>query len=110
MLNNDSEIIAKFKDKLAKNNLYINDFEQVNCLLYDENSCNKYIVFNKISYKNYFLENTTKPVINCNTSYDKFIEDMENVYSYIAVFNNIGCCTDVRILDIIDKTKNLRIE
>ena len=49
-------------------------------------------------------------VINCNTSYDRFIEDMENVYSEYSAFNNIGCCTDVRILEIIEKTKNIRIE
>lgn len=110
MLNNDSESIAKIKEKLAKNILYIADFEQVDFLISDENLCNKYVVFDKISFKNYFLENTTKPIINCNTSYDKFIEDMENVYSDFAAFNNIGCCTDVCILDIICKTKNLRIE
>ena len=107
MLSND---VQKYKEKLAKNIIHIADFEQVDLLLSDELLRNKYIVFDKIIYKNYFLENTMNAVINCNTSYDRFIEDMENVYSEYSAFNNIGCCTDVRILEIIEKTKNIRIE
>lgn len=107
MLNDD---VKTYIEKLAKNKLYIAEFEQVDLILSDENLCDRYVVFANIALKNYFLENTSRTIINCNTSYDKFIDDMENAYSDYSAFNNIGCCTDVRILDIIDKTKNLRIE
>lgn len=101
--------IGILKERLKQNVIHIDDFNGVDDLLY---YCiiDKYVIFNRIALKNYFIDNTERPVINCNSSYEKFVEEMENRFNLSAVFNNVNFCTDIRILDLIDKTNNLRIE
>jgi hypothetical protein len=101
--------IKSLKENLKQNVIHIKDFSDVNGLLYYFSN-NSYVVFDSISLKNYFINNTERCVINCNSSYDKFIDEMEKYYTEETIFNNINFCNDVDILNIVDKTNNLRLE
>lgn len=101
--------IKTLKDNLKQNVIHIKDFSDVNGLLYYFSN-NSYVVFDSISLKNYFINNTERCVINCNSSYDKFIDEMEKYYTEETIFNNINFCNDIDILNIVDKTNNLRLE
>lgn len=101
--------IKSLKENLKQNVIHIKDFSDVDGLLYYFSN-NSYVVFDSISLKNYFINNTERCVINCNSSYDKFIDEMEKYYSEETIFNNINFCNDVDILNIVDKTNNLRLE
>ena len=101
--------IKSLKENLKQNVIHIKNFSEVDGLLYYFSN-NSYVVFDSISLKNYFINNTERCVINCNSSYDKFIDEMEKYYTEETVFNNINFCNDVDILNIVDKTNNLRLE
>jgi hypothetical protein len=101
--------IKSLKENLKQNVIHIKDFSEVDGLLYYFSN-NSYVVFDSISLKNYFINNTERCVINCNSSYDKFIDEMEKYYTEETIFNNINFCNDVDILNIVDKTNNLRLE
>lgn len=101
--------IKSLKENLKQNVIHIKDFSDVDGLLYYFSN-NSYVIFDSISLKNYFINNTERCVINCNSSYDKFIDEMEKYYSEETIFNNINFCNDVDILNIVDKTNNLRLE
>lgn len=100
--------IKSLKENLKQNVIHIKDFSEVNGLLYYFSN-NSYVIFDSISLKNYFINNTERCVINCNSSYDKFIDEMEKYYTEETIFNNINFCNDVDILNIVDKTNNLRL-
>jgi hypothetical protein len=101
--------IKSLKEDLKQNVIHIKDFSEVDGLLYYFSN-NSYVIFDSISLKNYFINNTERCVINCNSSYDKFIDEMEKYYTEETIFNNINFCNDVDILNIVDKTNNLRLE
>lgn len=101
--------IKSLKEKLKQNVIHIKNFSDVDGLLYYFSN-NSYVIFDSISLKNYFINNTERCVINCNSSYDKFIDEMEKYYSEETIFNNINFCNDIDILNIVDKTNNLRLE
>lgn len=101
--------IKTLKENLKQNVIHIKNFSEVDGLLYYFSN-NSYVVFDSISLKNYFINNTERCVINCNSSYDKFIDEMEKYYTEETIFNNINFCNDVDILNIVDKTNNLRLE
>lgn len=101
--------IKSLKENLKQNVIHIKNFSEVDGLLYYFSN-NSYVVFDSISLKNYFINNTERCVINCNSSYDKFIDEMEKYYTEETIFNNINFCNDVDILNIVDKTNNLRLE
>lgn len=101
--------IKSLKENLKQNVIHIKNFSDVDGLLYYFSN-NSYVVFDSISLKNYFINNTERCVINCNSSYDKFIDEMEKYYTEETVFNNINFCNDIDILNIVDKTNNLRLE
>jgi hypothetical protein len=101
--------IKSLKENLKQNVIHIKNFSDVDGLLYYFSN-NSYVVFDSISLKNYFINNTERCVINCNSSYDKFIDEMEKYYTEETIFNNINFCNDVDILNIVDKTNNLRLE
>lgn len=101
--------IETLKEDLKQNVIHIKNFSEVDGLLYYFSN-NSYVVFDSISLKNYFINNTERCVINCNSSYDKFIDEMEKYYTEETIFNNINFCNDIDILNIVDKTNNLRLE
>lgn len=101
--------IKSLKENLKQNVIHIKNFSEVDDLLYYFSN-NSYVVFDSISLKNYFINNTERCVINCNSSYDKFIDEMEKYYTEETIFNNINFCNDIDILNIVDKTNNLRLE
>ena len=101
--------IKSLKENLKQNVIHIKNFSDVDGLLYYFSN-NSYVVFDSISLKNYFINNTERCVINCNSSYDKFIDEMEKYYTEETIFNNINFCNDLDILNIVDKTNNLRLE
>ena len=101
--------IKSLKENLKQNVIHIKNFSEVDGLLYYFSN-NSYVVFDSISLKNYFINNTERCVINCNSSYDKFIDEMEKYYTEETIFNNINFCNDIDILNIVDKTNNLRLE
>lgn len=99
----------EIKNLFKKDSIFIDSFVKTESILF-LNPINKYLVFNNISLKNYFLENTDRSVINCNTSYSRFTEEVNNYFDDFTIFNNIKYCTDIKILEIINKTSNLKIE
>lgn len=101
--------IKSLKENLKQNVIHIKNFSEVDGLLYYFSN-NSYVIFDSISLKNYFINNTERCVINCNSSYDKFIDEMEKYYTEETIFNNINFCNDIDILNIVDKTNNLRLE
>lgn len=101
--------IKSLKEKLKQNVIRIKNFSEVDGLLYYFSN-NSYVIFDSVSLKNYFINNTERCVINCNSSYDKFIDEMEKYYTEETIFNNINFCNDIAILNIVDKTNNLRLE
>ena len=101
--------IKALKENLKQNVIHIKNFSDVDGLLYYFSN-NSYVVFDSISLKNYFINNTERCVINCNSSYDKFIDEMEKYYTEETIFNNINFCNDIDILNIVDKTNNLILE
>lgn len=101
--------IKSLKENLKQNVIHIKNFSDVDGLLYYFSN-NSYVIFDSISLKNYFINNTERCVINCNSSYDKFIDEMEKYYTEETIFNNINFCNDIDILNIVDKTNNLRLE
>lgn len=101
--------IKALKENLKQNVIHIKNFSEVDGLLYYFSN-NSYVVFDSISLKNYFINNTERCVINCNSSYDKFIDEMEKYYTEETIFNNINFCNDIDILNIVDKTNNLILE
>jgi hypothetical protein len=101
--------IKSLKENLKQNVIHIKDFSEVDGLLYYFSN-NSYVIFDNITLKNYFINNTERCVINCNSSYDKFIDEMEKYYTEETIFNNINFCNDIDILNIVDKTNNLRLE
>lgn len=101
--------IKSLKEKLKQNVIHIKNFSEVDGLLYYFSN-NSYVIFDSVSLKNYFINNTERCVINCNSSYDKFIDEMEKYYTEETIFNNINFCNDIDILNIVDKTNNLRLE
>ena len=105
----DNLDINSLKDRLKQNVIHLYTFDDVDDLLY---YCinNKYVIFDSIILKNYFINSTTRVVINCNSSYDKFVDEMEKYFDETTVFNNVNFCNDVNILSIIDKTNNLRLD
>jgi len=106
MLNND---LQQLKERLKQNVVRIIDFNGVDDLLYFCTK-DKYVIFDSIVLKNYFICNANRTVINCNSSYDRFIQDMNTCFDDKTIFNNVNFCNDFRILDMIDKTNNLRLE
>lgn len=106
MLDND---VINLREQLKQNVVRIDNFDEVDNLLYSSN-IDKYIIFGSIVLKNYFINNTDRVIINCNSSYDRFVEEMNRYFDEFAIFNNVNFCNDIRILDLIDKTNNLRIE
>jgi hypothetical protein len=97
------------KEQLKQKPFHIHNFEDADDLLY---YCftDRYVIFDSIILKNYFINNTNRNVINCNSSYDKFTEEMEKYFDERTIFNNINFCNDVDILNIINKTNNLMID
>lgn len=105
----DNSDINNLKDRLKQNVIHLYTFDDVDDLLY---YCvnDKYVIFDSIILKNYFINSTTRVVINCNSSYDKFVDEMEKYFDETTIFNNVNFCNDVNILSIIDKTNNLRLD
>ena len=105
----DNSDINSLKDRLKQNVIHLYTFDDVDDLLY---YCinDKYVIFDSIILKNYFINSTSRVVINCNSSYDKFVDEMEKYFDETTIFNNINFCNDVNILSIIDKTNNLRLD
>lgn len=97
------------KDRLKQNVIHLYTFDDVDDLLY---YCinDKYVIFDSIILKNYFINSTSRVVINCNSSYDKFVDEMEKYFDETTIFNNVNSCNDINILSIIDKTNNLRLD
>ena len=67
--------------------------------------------FKNTNLKNYFLDkiSTIHPycnVINCNCSIDKYYE---NNFSGYIIFNNIGRCRQIEILEDINKYKSIKL-
>jgi uncharacterized membrane protein len=106
MLSKELEIL---KEKLKQNVVIIKKFDEVDNLLYCSN-IDEYIIFDSIILKNYFINNTNRTIINCNSSYEHFIDEINTYFDRFSVFNNVNFCNDIRILNIIDKTNNLKIE
>lgn len=105
MLNNDLE---NLKNKLKQNVIVVKDFSIADGLL----CCSltdRCIIFANYAIKNHFIDNVERPIINCNSSYEKFVDDMEHCFCKEAIFNNINYCNDIHILEIVDKTNNLRL-
>ena len=105
----DNSDINSLKDRLKQNVIHLYTFDDVDDLLY---YCinDKYVIFDSIILKNYFINSTSRVVINCNSSYDKFVDEMEKYFDETTIFNNVNFCNDVNILSIIDKTNNLRLD
>ena len=104
-----SDDIKQIKDSLKQNVIHITSFSDADHLLYLYTN-NKYVIFESITLKNYFISNTDRPIINCNSSYEKFIYEMNNCFCEHMVFNNVNFCNDFRILNMINKTNNLILE
>lgn len=100
------------KVELQKNVIHVNSFEQVDILLLrvsGEDLGRKYIVFESHALKNYFLENSPKTIINCNSSFERFCDDMA-LYGKDIIFNNLNYCNDFDILNILRNTNNILIQ
>jgi len=100
------------KNQLKEKTIKICDFNQADSLLFETENLNlnrTYIVFESSSLKQYFLDHTTNTIINTNSSYDRFCEDMIN-YNKNIIFNNINYCNDIDILNIIIKTNNILLD
>ena len=103
-----SNNIQKAKKALRQNVLHIKTYDEVDALFF---YCpiGVYIIFDSISLKNYFLNNTNQTIINCNSSYERFLMEMEN-YDEKSIFVNVNFCSDFSILELIDKTNNTIID
>ena len=100
--------IEDIKSKIKHNVIYLHDFEDIDTmLLFDMKD--HYLVFDNIMLKNYFTSHTNRNVINCNSSYKRFANDMES-FSSDTIFNNINFCNDFDILNIVMNTNNLMID
>jgi len=88
--------------------MHVRTYDDVDALLF---YCpdGVYLEFDSIALKNYFINNTEQNVINCNSSYERFIDDMQ-YFNEKSIFNNVNFCIDFSILDLIDKTNNTRID
>lgn len=109
MCADDIEII---KNELKKNVIQINSFEQVDVLLFNIQSNfigRKFIAFNNSALKKYFLENSPYKIVNCNSSYERFCNDLM-YHGDEVIFNNINYCNDFDILNILKNTNNLLIQ
>ena len=97
------------KERLKQNVIHLYTFDVLDDLLY---YCinDKYVIFDSIILKNYFINSTSRVVINGNSSYDKLVDEMEKYFDETTIFNNVNFCSDVNILSIIDKTNNLRLD
>lgn len=104
MLNN----IAEIKNQIKRNVIKINDYEDVDSFLLTEQN-DKYIIFDKIQVKNYLL-NSLDNVINCNSSYEKFVNEMNEYYTPKTVFANVKNCNDFAILNLINNTNNIKVD
>lgn len=100
--------ITEIKNKLQQNVLHISSFEEVNALLFSSIK-NTYVIFDSIVLKNYFLNNTNDNIINCNSSYERFVQDMQ-YFDENSIICNVNSCTDLNILNLIDKTNNIKID
>lgn len=94
--------------KILQKKIYVDDWDVAEIYMVQEVK-DVFLEFDTIILKNYFLECAQRSIINCNSSYEKFVEDMENYYDDLTIFNNIGNCTDQRIIDIIANTTNLLV-
>lgn len=100
------------KEELKKKSVHMNSFEQVDFLLFkisDEEPKRLFITFEDSILKNYFLENVPYIVINCNSSYERFCNDMM-CSNQVMVFNNLNHCNDFDILNILKDTNSLILQ
>ena len=88
----------------------INTFEDVDLFIFNinenidiklklKNKNLKYYLFSKVQeYCN---------IINCNSSIERFYEDLQN--KGIIIFDNINLCRDEQIIKIVENTKGIVI-
>lgn len=103
--------IDLIKKEFQKNKIHISSYEDVDLLLFKINQNQPkrlFITFSNHSIKAYFTNKTTRQIINCNSSYNRFCEDMSS-YDSQSIFNNVNLCSDLDILNIINKTNNILI-
>ena len=105
----DNTNIDCLKNNIKQNVVHLYTFEDVDDLLY-WSTIDKYVIFDNVMLKNYFVNSTKRMVINCNSSYEKFVDEMERYFDENTIFNNVNFCNDIGILNIIDKTNNLKID
>lgn len=105
----DNTNIDCLKNHIKQNVVHLHTFEDVDDLLY-WSTIDKYVIFDSVMLKNYFVNSTKRMVINCNSSYEKFVDEMERYFDENTIFNNVNFCNDIGILNIIDKTNNLKID
>ena len=104
--------IEDIKKELMIHTNRISTFDEIDLLLFDIASGqkkNQYIIFKSSSLKSYFLNKVPEMVINCNSSYERFCEDLMS-YDNKCIFNNLKNCNDINILQIILNTKNIMID
>lgn len=104
MLNN----IANIKNQLKRNVIKLKNYDEVDSFLLMDYK-DKYVIFDNVQVKNYLL-NSLDNIINCNSSYDKFANEMNSYYNSKTVFANIKNCNDFTILSLINNTNNIKID
>ena len=104
-----NENIQSIKEELYKNKVHITSFDEVDFFLLKVPHNRLLIEFDNNIIKSYFINQVKEYVINCNSSYNRFYEEMENCFSSDTIFNYSGVCNDMDILSIIKNTNNIMI-
>lgn len=100
--------------KKDKKEIVISDATEIDKLLWELNICendNFYIIFKESYLKELFfnkLPNNEYYIINANSSYNRFIQDVSPVLEckIKKIFNNINLCAEFNILNIINNTQS----
>ena len=101
--------IQSIKEELCKNKIHIISFDDVDFFLLKIPHHRLLIECDNNVVKNYFINNINDRVINCNSSYNRFYEEMNNYFSQDTIFNNLELCNDLDILTLIRNTNNIMI-
>ena len=101
--------IEGIKAELYKNKTHIVSFNDVDFFLLKPIHHRLLIEFDSSVVKNYFINQVKDRIINCNSSYNRFYDEMEKYFDSESIFNNIGLCNDIDILSLIRNTNNIMI-